>query len=345
MKNIKAFFACFFLFTFFTGIAQNNAYPDPSYKNSSNTFTTNRINSNDYLASINTFRIVLNSDSSTKSVLVSNIMDNKAGDMSPILGAATWFDNDEELQCRSLLEFNLELLPIEVRENPSLIRFAELVLYPLNVEFAENDNNKMSFFYVRQILQRWNESTTMWKDQPLSDSIFQTPVLIEQKDKDFPANIDVTTFVKKMIKKENNGFMIFHDNEMNESLSAGQLFASPKNANPELRPQLIIYFESENHSKKYIRQYVPDYLNNETYSKGQQNWWIIPQPAVNTNPYYSVDIPIKQPASSNTGGSGQPPSGSPNNGHYTGGHSSGSTGAGTLPPVKIKVVTDHKLDY
>ena len=39
---------------------------------------------------------------------------------------------------------------------------------------------------------------------------------------------------------------------------------------------------------------------------------------------------------SNTGGSGQPPSGSPNNGHYTGGHSSGSTGAGTLPPVKIK---------
>lgn len=342
MKNIKTFFSFILLFTFSAGIAQNNSNTDLSYKKSSYTNTTNRINSNDYLASVNTFRIVLNSDSSTKSVLVSNIMDNKAGDMSPVLGAATWLDNDEELQCRSLLEFNLELLPIEVRENPSLIRYAELVLYPLNVEFAENDNNKMSFFYVRQILQSWNESTTMWKDQPLTDSVFQISVLIEKKDKDDPTNVDVTAFVKKMIKKENNGFMIFHDNDMNESLSAGQLFASPKNANPELRPQLIIYFESENHSKKYIRQYVPDYLANETYPKGQQNWWINPQPSANTNPNYSVEIPIKQPASSNTAGSIQLPPGSPTNGHNTGGHSTGSTGTGTLPPVKIKVVTDHK---
>jgi len=35
-------------------------------------------------------KITLESDSSTKSVLVSNLIEDKSGDMSPVIGAATW---------------------------------------------------------------------------------------------------------------------------------------------------------------------------------------------------------------------------------------------------------------
>jgi hypothetical protein len=35
----------------------------------------------------------------------------------------------------------------------------------------------------------------------------------------------------------------FYDENADQSFAAGQLFASPKNENPDLRPQLVIYVE------------------------------------------------------------------------------------------------------
>lgn len=252
---------------------------DRAYNNNYNQYLNryDRISSNTYFTTTNTFRFVLDTDPSTKSVMVSNVIADKAGVMSPILGAASWKDNGKDLACRSLLEFDFNKLPIEVRQNPSLIQSAELVLYPINVDFEENDKEKPSFFYVRQVIEKWIDSTTKWNNQPITDSLNQASVLIAGENKNFPANIDVTAIVKKMIKKENNGFMLFHNNAFNELLAAGQIFGSPKNKDSGIRPQLIIYFEM---TKRELRNLSSDIL----YSRSLRPYWIGQQYFRNQNP-------------------------------------------------------------
>ncbi len=114
-------------------------------------------------------KITLESDSSTKSVLVSNISEEKSGDMSPVIGAATWTDSGNKLQCKSLLEFDFNLIPIEILKMPSLILRANLVLYPVHVEFAAHDNEKASVIYIRQVNDKWEDSSTRWNNQPTAN--------------------------------------------------------------------------------------------------------------------------------------------------------------------------------
>ncbi len=67
---------------------------------------------------------------------------------------------------------------------------------------------------------------------------------IETKNKNMPVTIDVTGIVlNNILNKKNNGFMILYDENTDQSFAAGQLFASPKNENPGIRPQLEIYVE------------------------------------------------------------------------------------------------------
>jgi len=189
-------------------------------------------------------KITLKSDSSTKSVLVSNLKEDKAGDMSPVIGAAVWMDGGKELQCRSLLEFDFNLLPVEIRNNPLLILEADLVLYPIDAEFAVHDNEKPSVIYIREVLDKWEDSSTMWNNQPNVSSENQASGTIEAKNKNIPTSIDVTDLVLiNIFKGRNNGFMIGYDENRNQSFTAGQLFASPKHENPAIRPQLILYIK------------------------------------------------------------------------------------------------------
>jgi hypothetical protein len=229
-------------------------------------------------------KIILETDSSTKSVLVSTIQEDKAGDMSPVIGAANWTDKGKELRCRSLLEFDFTLLPVEIQNNPSLILQADLVLYPLSTEFAVNDQAKKSIVMIRQVLDQWEDSSTRWNHQPLTNPDNQHSLKIEANNRNSPARIDVTDMVlSNIVKEKNNGFIILYDEKPKKTVAAGQLFASPKHEDPALRPQLVLYvgyqngmeFTSKNSAKTPIKPV--DNLLNEHYLK-------------RNNPNYKYDL-------------------------------------------------------
>lgn len=186
--------------------------------------------------------LVLRSDFPSKSVLVSNISSNMAGDMSPVIGTASWPDSGRQLQCRSLLEFNYAFLPKTVIENPALIASAELILFPMQVIFSQDDAEKPSKFIVRRVLKNWEDSSTKWNNQPATDSSTQVLKTIKNKQKNKPVTVDVTQMVKDMLQFGNQGFMICQNNSQEKSVALGQLFASPKNSDENLRPMLVIRY-------------------------------------------------------------------------------------------------------
>jgi hypothetical protein len=115
-------------------------------------------------------KITLESDSSTKSALISNLNEEKSGDMSPVIGAASWLDNDKTLQCNSLIEFDFNLIPVEIKKLPSIIIRADLVLYPINVEFVAKDNEKPRIIHIQQVRDNWEDTTVKWKNQPTANT-------------------------------------------------------------------------------------------------------------------------------------------------------------------------------
>jgi hypothetical protein len=194
-----------------------------------------------YAANYTSQSLILRSDFPSKSVLVS-YLSNKAGDMSPIIGAACWPDSGRQLECRSLLQFNYVFLPKMVIDNPSTITYAELVLYPIQVVFSKEDADKPSKFIIRRVTESWVDSTTMWMNQPATDSLKQVTKTVRLKKKNQPVSIDVTALVIDMLQSDNYGFMISKESTADKSIALGQLFASPQNDNENIRPVLIIQY-------------------------------------------------------------------------------------------------------
>jgi hypothetical protein len=186
--------------------------------------------------------VILRSDFPSKSVLVSNLLADRVGDMSPVIGAANWTDSGRQLECRSMLKFNYIFLPGIIINDPSSITSAELILSPVNVTFSQDDADKPGRLIVRRVLEDWEDSATMWINQPLTDSLVQVKKLIKVKNKNNPVNVDVTKLVIDMLRYGNNGFMICPEIADQQSISAGQLFASPKNEDENLRPILVINY-------------------------------------------------------------------------------------------------------
>jgi hypothetical protein len=184
--------------------------------------------------------IILRSDIPSKSVLVSNLLADRVGDMSPVIGSANWVDSGRQLECRSLLKFNYIFLPVFLINDPSLIISAELILSPVNVVFTQNDIDKPGKFIVRRVLENWEDSATMWLNQPLADSIIQVKKVIKVKNKNYPVRVDVTKLFINMLRYGNNGFQICPEYSDQQSIASGQLFASPKNEDENLRPLLVI---------------------------------------------------------------------------------------------------------
>ena len=205
-------------------------------------FSSSATKAQSYAANYTSQSLVLRSDYPSKSVLLSNIVSDKAGDMSPIIGAASWPDSGRQLECRSLLQFNYVFLPKLVIDNPSMITYAELILYPMQVVFSKEDVNKPSKFIVRRVTTSWQDSTTMWMNQPATDSAKQVTKTIKLKQKNQPVSIDVTTMVIDMLLYDNNGFMITGGSSPDKSIALGQLFASPQNDDENLRPVLVIRY-------------------------------------------------------------------------------------------------------
>ncbi len=185
--------------------------------------------------------VILKADTTSKSVLVSNLFEDRAGDQSPFIGTAAWFDKGKQLQCRSLLAFDYGILPVLIK--PEQITSAQLILNPVQLENANyNAQNKNSELIIRRVMQPWEDSFTTWINQPLSNNGNEVTKLVAEKKKDRTVKIDVTKLVKDMFLLGNYGFLISNQYSSEKITSFSQWFASAKNENENIRPVLIINY-------------------------------------------------------------------------------------------------------
>ena len=233
--------------------------------------------------------IILKADSTTKSVLVSNLYQDRAGDQSPFIGTAAWPDSGKQLQCRSFLSFKYNLLPAMI--SPAQITSAYLILNPLQLgNDAGNKEDQSPKFMVSRVVQPWEDSQTTWLHQPAFATDDQVIKQVSPKKKDRTVKIDVTRIVRKMFELGNNGFMISYKDSAEKTAFVSQWFASARNENINIRPQLVINYEVQ-----YRRNYdkFPDLpLTARDRAEIMENY-IRPEPIIVTPPAEPVKTPVK----------------------------------------------------
>ncbi len=234
--------------------------------------------------------IVLKADSSTKSVLVSNLVADRTGDQSPIIGTAAWLDSDRQLQCRSFLAFDYGMLPQVIKAEQ--IISAQLILNPLQVGNIEEAAYQPSKIAVRRVLQPWEGSLTNWLTQPSSTTENEAIKIIPQKKKDRTVKIDVTKIVRSMFEFGNNGFMISYKDSLAKAAFTSQWFASGKNENENIRPLLVINYEVP-YQRNYDQKYTALPLTAQDRREMLQNY-IRPEPIIETPPVVPVNTPVKE---------------------------------------------------
>ncbi|MEI2737247.1 MAG: DNRLRE domain-containing protein [Chitinophagaceae bacterium] len=192
-------------------------------------------------ASFSDLSVVLKSDSTTRSVLMSSLLEDKAGDLSPIIGSASWMDNGKRLQCRSLISFEYGNLPKVI--SPDMISNAQLVLVPLQLKDGEQGNEKEALrLTVRRVTSPWNDSTATWSNQPAVNIDDEVTTKITKKKKDQLVKINVTEMVKTMFRTTNYGFMICYGDSTKTPEGSSHWFTSPKYEDDKVRPMLLITY-------------------------------------------------------------------------------------------------------
>lgn len=192
-------------------------------------------------ASVSTI-LTIRSDQAPKSTLLTNIPESGSGLHSPVLIAAAWKENEQLLECRSLLAFDLGELPEPVLQNPRLLQSATLVLHPLQSNLAEGDEQKPGQISICRVKESWNDSALKWESQPGLDSGHRVNLLIKAKERKHLLETDVTRLVAAMLREGNNGFLIGHSGNDPQQYATGEIFASPLHENKKLRPLLVIKY-------------------------------------------------------------------------------------------------------
>lgn len=186
------------------------------------------------------FSLILRSDSTTRTALISDKYPDQPGNQSAIIGSAGWNNESDTLRCRSLLYFDYGDLPRILK--PEWITNAELVLIPVLLKDDPVPDDNRHRFIVRRVLQPWQDSLVSWNDQPLTTDNDQVITRINQRKKTGMIQLNVTTIVKNMFRYGNHGFLLSGD----DSLQSGPLFkdwfASARIDNENLRPALIISY-------------------------------------------------------------------------------------------------------
>lgn len=234
------------------------------------------------------YTIVLKSDTTTHSVLISNLLEDRVGDISPIIGSAAWSDNNKKLQCRSLLYFNYGMLPHMI--TPEQITQAKLILQPVEINTVETVNGlQASTIVVRRIMEPWEDSMTSWVTQPSSNPNDEVVKYISENKRGKTVKIDVTDIVKNMFRDGNNGFMFRFEDSLETTSFLSQWFASARFGNEKLRPQLMIswsiprYYRTPQNDFMVDVSPLPDNMHrpiNDVYT--QQG--IITQPVITQMP-------------------------------------------------------------
>lgn len=241
--------------------------------------------------------IVLKSDTTTKSVLISNLLEDRVGDISPIIGAAAWKDNNKKLHCRSLLYFDYGILPVFIK--PEQITEAKLILRPLELNTIETFNKmKPGEFVVRRVVEPWEDSMTSWLTQPSSIPDDETIKSIPENKTGKTVRIDVTEIVKNMFQYGNNGFMISYRDSLETESFLSHWFASARYENKKLRPELMINYSLPLYDFFPI-DILPSYRGfTPTHSvSGMMQQFPIQQPVINYPPPKEQTEPPKVPVS------------------------------------------------
>ena len=234
-------------------------------------------------SSYSDFTLILKADSNSRSVLLTNLLETKPGNQSPIIGAAAWTDLGKQLQCRSLLSFNYGVLPDVISADK--IAKAELILVPLQINSTiDNSDKQYSKFMVQRIVEKWDDSLATWSNQPLADGKGEVTKQINPKKKDKLVSVNVTEIVKNMFLLGNNGFLIKYGDSLSAAASFSHWFASTKIEEEDLRPLLVITFEYhlppntfENESMRALP------LTDSDRNKLMQNY-VRPEPLIVTPP-------------------------------------------------------------
>lgn len=238
--------------------------------------------------------IVLKADSTAKSVLVSNLLADRTGDQSPIIGTAVWLDSGRQLLCRSYLAFNYGILPKMI--SAEQITSAQLILNPLQLGNAEEEKTEQpSKLVVRRVLQPWEDSLTNWLTQPSSTMENEAIKVLPQKKRDRTIKIDVTKIVRNMFESGNNGFMISYKDSLAKASFTSQWFASAKNENENIRPLLVINYEIP-YQRNYDQNYPALPLTVQDRREMLQNY-IRPEPIIVTPPAEPIKTPVKEKGS------------------------------------------------
>jgi len=235
------------------------------------------------LSGTSSFSIVIRSDSTTRSTLLTNRYPDQAGNQSVIIGSAAWDNHGQLEKCHSLLSFDYGNLPKIIK--PEWITNAELILIPVTLKDEETTDESAHRFTVRRINQPWQDSLVNWENQPTSSDNDQVVIKLNRRKKTTIINLNVTSMVKNMFKYGNYGFMMFGEDSLQRQLTYRDWFASARIDDKSLRPALVITYSfplEYSGDRSILAQSINARDRNQVITNIGQPGQVIP-PAVNGN--------------------------------------------------------------
>jgi len=195
------------------------------------------------------FNFLILSDSTSRSVLISDLLPDRSGYYSQVIGTGSWFDQGKNIQARSLLYFNIQQVAPGLKAS-DIVR-AELVLTPFKTGEAENQS--YTKICVRRIEQNWQDSSTNWNNQPVAATSDEALFSLALKRRTGTFSLNVTRIFKNMLRYGNYGFQISYPPLTETVPSFSRWFASSRNDESNFRPYLIITLYNESYDLRIPR--------------------------------------------------------------------------------------------
>ncbi len=154
------------------------------------------------------------------------------------ISAISWTFNSTQSDSRSLLEFDLSIIPVG-----AVITDAKLDLYhnPQSNNIGHSTLSGSNACYLRRITQAWSENTVTWNNQPTTTSLNQVQIPISISDTQSYTNIDVTNLINDIYNNPNQSHGIMMSLQT-ESPYRSMVFASSDHPSSLKRPKLTITY-------------------------------------------------------------------------------------------------------
>ena len=165
-------------------------------------------------------------------------LDNIVRDTTFEMNSLAWTENGALLINRSLFTFDLSSIP-----TGAIVDSAILSLYhdSISTSVGNSTESNSNASVIQRITTSWDPLTTVWSNQPLTDTTDEAPVAESTSQyEDYP-HIIVTALVQDMVNNPATsfGFMLRLDSEQPY---CSLLFCSARYYNPARRPKLMVTF-------------------------------------------------------------------------------------------------------